>query len=72
MAPKRYTHIKLDEIFSRVIQDVKITQVGGPKELIISINYHKYIYEIEDLIKEEIEKALKAEKQKKSIFNWKR
>lgn len=72
MTPKRHTHIVLDEIFARAIQDIRLTQVGGPKEMVISINYHKYIYEIEALIKEEVDKALEKERSRKSFFKKKR
>lgn len=65
------THEQISNILSKVISEIKIQQVGGSKEMVLSVNYQKYIYEIQSIMQKEINKAIKIEKQKKSIFRRK-
>ena len=57
-----YTYEKINEILSNIIKDIQITQVGKQDEIILSINYQQYIYQIEALIAEEIKKSKEKDK----------
>lgn len=61
------THEQISNILSKVIGEIKIQQIGSSKEMVLSVNYQKYIYEIQSIMQKEINRAIEIEKQKNQI-----